>query len=65
MAALNVSGLKVHPVVNKKMANRPSDLVGGASPLISYSPAGAWTDSVSNDTSAQVRLLTNILAFPR
>jgi hypothetical protein len=32
-----------------------SDSADDSSPLISYSPAGAWTDSPSNDSSAPVR----------
>jgi hypothetical protein len=43
-----------------------SDLADDASPLISYSPAGAWTDSPYNDLSAPVRSVRNdVFAFTR
>ncbi len=43
-----------------------SDIADDASPLISYSPAGAWTDSPFSDSSAPVRpIWHDVFAFTR
>lgn len=56
MVAFNVSGSWIYlTLLATSLILFSLDLADDISPLISYSPAGAWTDSPSNDSSAPVR----------
>jgi hypothetical protein len=67
MVALNISGLDTIRIDSYRdvadLFYSPNS-ADDTSPLILYSPAGAWTDSPSNDTGASVRLIQrDILTF--
>jgi len=65
MVAFNVSGSWIRLDTARNVVNFhfSSGLADDASPLISYSPAGAWTDSPCNDLSAPVRPVRQTSSF--